>query len=1071
MTYVETRMNVWEALAGRPPGEPIGPADPGLWAAIVDRLNPARARPVLRAGVEAVALASVRGPAYIMVRSPDDGSRACYLRLTPEEWELAQIMDGTLTVARLVAEFARIAGRLAPDQVKRVVADLAGNRMLEELPLDAFRPLESVVRKPLPARVGRGLLNAARGRRMLVTDIDGLVTALYRGGARFLFTKPAAIVLALIAVAGLGVFGWTWISGSEALFLTNGSYLLGAVILLLLNVVALACHELGHALATKHAGREVPAAGLLVYFGIPSVFVDTTDVWMAGRKARLLVTAVGPLTGLVLAGGMQVVGLFVPAVAGLAFKLAFAWYINVLFNLNPFIALDGYYLLMDWLEIPNLRARGLSWVASRLRGRPPRWASLDREGRIIALYGVLALLWLAVAANLAYRMWSDRVSGVATGLWHSGPAAKLLLVAIVLGLCAPLIHLGLRRLGRWWRKSRARNAEKHREADLPRRLDALRNSDLGGLPEHALHGLAVRARWERPSQGKQVVMAGGPQTAVFVVVDGALQGRRPGDPGGTIRHHVGPGGVVGLGNALTGRATSLDWHTAGTTLLSVPTATVATVIGPLPGPPPVDRAEAEALFADTPALAALAGDEQLALIASAHPVDLEPGAPVMLVSPTQAVVVESGVIAMADGTELRRGTLVGPVGDGSPGMVAQSRTPVRLWVMPDASSLPPLVGGNPLAGATVVQGHGAPKFGKNPDDYPPLIVPPGPPDGTEDPEVDKRFLRRMWWLVLLVLLLALLLTTANLAPGPAWAEMPTSRALLTSERGRLTLTVGDQVTVLNPGERRFVAAGAKIEVNDNATGLVTFTGGAAALLCGGSTTEVGALTTGLGRDRRPSGVLTLDGGRLLADTTSTSGAYRPLDLTVNRPLGGVTNTGQAWFSVDPAAVTVSTGKVTVDGQPSSPTNGSLSCGDGVTVEPPAAGPSEEPPSELPSEPATTPSELPSSTPPVEEPDPDPLPRPNGNNNPGNNDDDDDDNPPANNPNPGNPRPGNPNPGNPNPGTSSNPPDPEPSDSEEPEPNPSQSSGNPSPSQSSQQPPVISIRPENLPSGPIIVIPG
>ena len=43
-------------------------------------------------------------------------------------------MDGSRTVARLVAEFARICGRLAPDQVTRVVADLAGNRMLDELP-------------------------------------------------------------------------------------------------------------------------------------------------------------------------------------------------------------------------------------------------------------------------------------------------------------------------------------------------------------------------------------------------------------------------------------------------------------------------------------------------------------------------------------------------------------------------------------------------------------------------------------------------------------------------------------------------------------------------------------------------------------------------------------------------------------------------------------------------------------------------------------------------------------------------------------------------------------------------
>ncbi|MFI7545899.1 cyclic nucleotide-binding protein [Actinoplanes sp. NPDC049599] len=971
MTYVETRMSVWEALAGRAPGEPLGPADPGLWGAVVERLNPARARPVLRAGIEAAELISVRGSAYVMLRSPDDSGRACYLRLTPDEWQLALMMDGTHTVARLVAEFARLAGRLAPDQVRRVVADLAGNRMLDELPVDAFRPLQELERQPLPKRVGSGVLAAARGRRMLVFDIDGVISGLYRAGGRLLFTKAAAIVMAVFAVAGMGLFVATWWRGSQAVFLTGGSYLLGAVVLLLLNVLALASHELGHALATKHAGREVPAAGVLVYFGIPSVFVDTTDVWMAGRRARMLVTAAGPATGLVLAGSIQLVGLAVPALGPLAFKLAFAWYLNVLFNLNPLLALDGYYLLMDWLEIPNLRGRGLAWVSSRLRGRPPSWAGLDREGRIVALYGVLALLWVAVAANLAYRIWADRVAGLATGLWHSGFAARLLLVLVVLGLCAPLIYLAVGRLARWWRRWRERSAEKRREADAPRRLAALRNSDLGGLPEHALAGLAARARWVRPPSGTQLVVAGSTQQSVYVVVDGAVQARKPGDPGGTIRHHVGAGGVVGLANALTGRATSLDWHTAGTTLLSVPTATVATVIGPLPGPPPADRAEAEALFADTPALSCLAGDERLALIASAHPVDLEPGAPVILQGPTHAVVVESGVIAMPDGVELRRGTLVGPVGDGNPGMVAQARTPVRLWIIPDASDLPPLVGrpgtmaGGPTGSGPAADGvHSA-------GVYPPLAVPPGPPDGTEDPEVDRRFERRMWWLVLLLLLLSLLLTAVNFAPGPAWAEMPTNRALLTSDRGTITVTVDGRTVTVAEGDRRYLNEGSRITVPAKATARLTFQGGSATLFCAGSQAQLGRLYTDAGRQRVPHGALSLEAGRLLADTASTSGAYQPLALAVSRPAGAVTNSGDSWYAVEPAGLTVATGRVYVAGTPSQPTGTDLSCGDGVKVEPPAGSPSPAPsdqplPSDLPS--VVTPSPTLSSPPPTEETD-------------------------------------------------------------------------------------------------------
>jgi hypothetical protein len=43
------------------------------------------------------------------------------------------------------------------------------------------------------------------------------------------------------------------------------------------------------------------------------------------------------------------------------------------------MTLDGYYLVMDWLEVPNLRAHGLAWVVARARRRPPAWNQLDRE--------------------------------------------------------------------------------------------------------------------------------------------------------------------------------------------------------------------------------------------------------------------------------------------------------------------------------------------------------------------------------------------------------------------------------------------------------------------------------------------------------------------------------------------------------------------------------------------------------------------------------------------------------------------------------------------------------------------
>ncbi|WP_239162528.1 cyclic nucleotide-binding protein [Paractinoplanes rishiriensis] len=964
-------MNVWEALAGRAPGEPGGPADPGLWGAVVDRLNPASARPVLRAGIEAVQLTSARGVPYIMLRSPDDGIRSGYLRLTPEEWQLALLMDGENTVARLVAEFARIAGRLAPDQVRRVVADLAGNRMLDELPMDAFRPLEEGRRKAPPERPGQMM----RGRRTLVFPIDGLVTALYRAGGRFLFSTAAFVATGILAVLGLVLFIGTWVGGSQSLFLTANSYLAGAIVLVVLNAGVLVLHELSRALATKAAGREVSAAGLAFYFGIPSFFVDTTDAWMAGRRARMLVAVSGPAGALLLAGVVQLGGLAVPALGGLAFKLAFLLYLNAFFQLSPFLPLDGMYLLMDWLEVPSVRARGLAWVGGRLRGQSPRWSTLDREGRLVGVYGILAVVWLVLAAAVTYRVFADRISGLATGLWQAGLLGGLLLVLVVLGLGAPAVFFLLSRLARWWRRSGQQRAENDREADAPRRVAALLASDLGGLPEPALHGLAARARWVHPNTGRQMVLAGGAQSSVYVVVEGALQARKPGDPPGTIRHHVGAGGVVGLVNALTGRSTQLDWHTAGTTLLAIPSATIATVVGPLPGPPPQDRAEAEALFADTPALSGLAVDQRLALIASAHPVDLDAGSPVILPGPTHAIVVESGVIAMPDDVELRRGTLVGPVGDGSPGMVAQTRTPVRLWVLPDASDLPPLVGATHRPGSPmpVVAASGGLRPGApGQDSYPPLAVPPGPPEGPENSSTDRRFEGRLWWLTVGLLVTALVFTGLSFRPGPAWAEMPTDNALLTVDRGRANAVVDGAITALEPGDRRYLANGTRVEVPNQATARLTLPGGAILVLCAGSQVDLTSLATESGREHTPKATLGLQAGRLLADTTSTSGAYQPLHLTVTRSGGEVVNTGVAWYAIDPGAVTVSTGQVTVAGAESTGTGGDLTCGDGIAVSPPTApdaAPSEEPlPTDLPSlEPSLPPSVEPSSAPTTTDP--------------------------------------------------------------------------------------------------------
>jgi putative peptide zinc metalloprotease protein len=123
-------------------------------------------------------------------------------------------------------------------------------------------------------------------------------------------------------------------------------------------------------------------------------------------------------------------------------------------------------------------------------------------------------------------------------------------------------------------------------------------------------------------------------------------------------------------------------------------------------------------------------------------------------------------------------------------------------------------------------------------------------------------------------------------------------------------------------------------VPDQAAARLTYPGGAITLICAGTRIQVGALATRAGRDQSPTGRLTLQSGRLLADTRTASGAYDPLALTVAREGGAVTNNGAAWFSVEPSVLTVSTGSVLVDGTASPTSEAQLGCSDGVPVEPP-----------------------------------------------------------------------------------------------------------------------------------------
>ncbi|PWC40480.1 peptidase [Azospirillum sp. TSO35-2] len=131
------------------------------------------------------------------------------------------------------------------------------------------------------------------------------------------------------------------------------------------------CHELGHAYTAKRFGCRVPTMGVAFLVMWPVLYTDTTDAWrLVSRRQRLAVGAAGMLTELMIAVFATLAWSFLPdgPLRSAAYFLAtVSWVTTLAINLSPFMRFDGYYLLSDALDVPNLQERAFAMARWKLR--------------------------------------------------------------------------------------------------------------------------------------------------------------------------------------------------------------------------------------------------------------------------------------------------------------------------------------------------------------------------------------------------------------------------------------------------------------------------------------------------------------------------------------------------------------------------------------------------------------------------------------------------------------------------------------------------------------------------------
>ena len=371
-----------------------------------------------------------------------DPRRGTYFRLSGGGYFLWQLLDGRHTLQDLMLEYYEKFGSFEPQAVTEIVGRLTEAGFAEGVKLSGEAD-ETLAR---PTRVQRAL---SKSREILewratVGGVDTLIGRLYGGGVRLLYTRVAQLIFAVVTLAGLAAFALGIGDFGSALTETQaGGWLL--LFWFPASLLALLIHEAGHAFTTKHYGREVPSVGVGWYWFGPIAYVDTSDMWLEGRRwPKMAVSLAGPYADMVM-GGVAALGALIspdPILSAFLWQFALVSYIEVLLNLNPLMEFDGYYILIDWLDKPNLRPDALAWLGRGLPRalRDPSTVKGHRLELVYALGSVLYIGSMAVLTVVIYRLtvegWIAGLIGetVASGLaWILAGAVVVLACAGVLG--------------------------------------------------------------------------------------------------------------------------------------------------------------------------------------------------------------------------------------------------------------------------------------------------------------------------------------------------------------------------------------------------------------------------------------------------------------------------------------------------------------------------------------------------------------------------------------------------------------------------------------------------------------
>ena len=352
------------------------------------------------------------GDTAAVIKDPVSGR---FFGLGDTEHFIVQQLNGdtSLDVIRQRAE-SHFDATLSPDTLTAFLRTVKDRGLLEGDGHDSSRGHQK------RSRVRGGPLYC----RFKVFDPGRVLQRVNRWTAAF-YTRAFGVLSAFAVLTAAAVIFAYWADfRHEVPGLISGWQAIVAVVAL--NFLIVGVHEFGHGLTCTRYGGDVREMGCALIFFQPAFYCNVSDAWFLEKKQRMWVGFAGPYMELVvwsIAVWLWLVTEPDTWIHFAALSVMVTSGVKTLLNFNPLLKFDGYYLLSDYLDIPNLRRRSFRYLG-RLCERAFGVESTDseeelttRERRIFFTYGTMALAGsISILAAIILSAGASLVDGHSPGV-------------------------------------------------------------------------------------------------------------------------------------------------------------------------------------------------------------------------------------------------------------------------------------------------------------------------------------------------------------------------------------------------------------------------------------------------------------------------------------------------------------------------------------------------------------------------------------------------------------------------------------------------------------------------------